>query len=129
MKDRLITRIQSNMAPILNLRQLEELRRVLTNNLHGVEITEIKAPEPTEAKGSRTLLEMFIAAKRIEGCSDKSLKYYDTTINKMFGSVEKPVREITTDDLRGYLASYQKERDSSKVTIDNIRRIFSSFFG
>ena len=129
MKDRLITRIQSNMAPILNMRQLEELRRVLTNILHGVEITEIKAPEPTEAKGGRTLLEMFIAAKRIEGCSDKSLKYYDTTINKMFGSVEKPVREITTDDLRGYLASYQKERDSSKVTIDNIRRIFSSFFG
>lgn len=72
---------------------------------------------------------MFIAAKRIEGCSEKSLKYYDSTIRLMLGIVAKPVREISTDNLRGYMADYQKKRGSSKVTIDNIRRIFSSFFG
>jgi site-specific recombinase XerD len=117
------------MASCLNQAQLEELRRVLTHSLHNVEVTERKVPEPQETAGNERLLEVFIAAKRIEGCSEKSLKYYDATIRAMLGTVNKPVREINTDDLRGYLANYQKERNSSKVTIDNMRRIFSSFFG
>lgn len=129
MKNKLITQIQASMASKLNSAQLEELRRVLTNALHGVEVTEKKVPEPAEAKENGGLLDVFIAAKRIEGCSEKSLKYYDSTVRKMLGGVYKPVREISTDDLRGYLAKYQKERSSSKVTIDNMRRIFSSFFG
>lgn len=129
MKDKLITEIQSNMAHLLNNVQLEELRRVLTHSLHKVEITERKIPIPPELTGNGGLLDVFIAAKRIEGCSEKSLKYYDSTVRQMLGVVEKPVREISTNDLRGYLAGYQKKRGSSKVTIDNIRRIFSSFFG
>lgn len=129
MKDKLITQVQSSMASLLNQTQIEELRRVLTNALYGVEITEKKAHELTEAKESGGLLDVFIAAKRVEGCSEKSMKYYDSTVQQMLGSVGKPVREINTDDLRGYLAKYQKERGSSKVTIDNMRRIFSSFFG
>lgn len=129
MKDKLITEIQSSMAHLLNNAQLKELRRVLTHSLHKVEVTERKVPDPLETTENGWLLEVFIAAKRIEGCSEKSLKYYDSTIRQMLGVVDKPVREINTDDLRGYLAGYQKERGSSKVTIDNIRRIFSSFFG
>ncbi|NLB54172.1 MAG: tyrosine-type recombinase/integrase [Lentisphaerae bacterium] len=129
MKDKLITEIQLSVAHLLNNVQLEELRRVLTNVFHGVDIAEKKAPEATEAKENGGLLDLFIAAKRIEGCSEKSLKYYDSTVRQMLGIVEKPVREISTDNLRGYLADYQKKRGSSKVTIDNIRRIFSSFFG
>lgn len=129
MKDKLITKIQASMAPMLNSEQLEELRRVLTNTLHGVEVTEKKVHVSTESKANGGLLDVFIAAKRIEGCSEKSLKYYDSTIRHMLDGVGKPVREISTDDLRGYLANYQKERGSSKVTIDNMRRIFSSFFG
>ncbi len=129
MKDKLITEIQTSMASVLNPAQQEELRRVLTYHLYNVEITERKAPHPQETGVNRGLLEVFIAAKRVEGCSEKSLKYYDSTIRQMTDSVKKPVREIVTDDLRIYLADYQKERGSSKVTIDNIRRIFSSFFG
>lgn len=129
MKDKLITQVQVGMMPILNLEQLEELRRVLTNALHEVEIAEKKSLGPLEAEENRELLGVFIAAKRIEGCSEKSLKYYDSTIQRMLCSADKPVREISTDDLRGYLADYLKLRNSSKVTIDNMRRIFSSFFG
>lgn len=129
MKDKLITEIQSSMAYLLNHTQLEELRRVLTHSLHKVEVAERKVSQPQETPENGGLLEVFIAAKRIEGCSEKSLKYYDFTIRQMFGGLDKPIREISTDDLRGYLAGYQKERGSSKVTIDNIRRIFSSFFG
>jgi len=129
MKDKLITEIQANMASRLNVAQLEELRRVLTTVLHNVEVTEKKVPELQDTKENEELLGVFIAAKRIEGCSAKSLKYYEVTIRRMLGDVYKPVREISTDDLRGYLADYQKDRNSSKVTIDNMRRIFSSFFG
>jgi site-specific recombinase XerD len=129
MKDKLITAIQASMASVLNLAQQEDLRRVLTYHLHNVEVTERQAPDPQETAGNGGLLDVFIAAKRIEGCSEKSLKYYDSTVRKMLSAVKKPVREIATDDLRGYLANYQKERSSSKVTIDNMRRIFSSFFG
>ncbi|GHV09544.1 phage integrase [Clostridia bacterium] len=129
MKDKLITEIQASMATVLNPTQQEELRRVLMYHLHNVELTERKAPDPQETAENGGLLEVFIAAKRVEGCSEKSLKYYDATIRQLFDRVKKPVREIVTDDLRVYLADYQKARNSSKVTIDNIRRIFSSFFG
>ena len=129
MKDKLITQIQAIMAPMLTRDQLEELRRVLMHSLHNVEVTERKAPDIQKTTENGVLLEVFIAAKRIEGCSEKSLKYYDATVRQMFDGVVKPLREISTDDLRGYLAKYQKERGSSKVTIDNMRRIFSSFFG
>lgn len=129
MKDKLITQIQVSMASMLTATQLEELKRVLTNAFHDVEIVERRASDTQDASENGGLLEVFIAAKRIEGCSEKSLKYYDSTIRAMLGNVERPVREISTDDLRGYLASYQLERHSSKVTVDNMRRIFSSFFG
>ena len=129
MKDKLITQIQVRMASALNMEQLEELRRVLTNAFYGVDITEKEAIEPTDATDNGGMLDVFIAAKRIEGCSDKSLKYYTFTVRQMLNSMGKHFREISTDDLRGYLADYQKFRGSSKVTIDNMRRIFSSFFG
>ena len=129
MKDKLITQIQVRMASALNMEQLEELRRVLTNAFYGVDITEKEALEPTDANDNGGMLDVFIAAKRIEGCSDKSLKYYTLTVRQMLNRMGKHFREISTDDLRRYLADYQQDRGSSKVTIDNMRRIFSSFFG
>lgn len=129
MKDKLITEIQARVAPMLTVTQLEELRRVLTQCLHNKEITESNTSNPQEDVENFGLLKTFISAKRVEGCSEKSLKYYDVTICTMLNSITKPVRELATDDLRLYLANYQKARDSSKVTIDNMRRIFSSFFG
>jgi integrase/recombinase XerD len=129
MKNKLITQIQVSMASMLDASQLAELRQVLTNTLRGVEITQKQTSPSEEAKENVGLLDVFIAAKQIEGCSEKSLKYYDSTIRQMLSVIDKPVREISTDDLRGYLACYQKEKKSSKVTIDNLRRIFSSFFG
>lgn len=74
------------------------------------------------------LIEAFISAKRVEGCSEKTLHYYSTTINSVIKAIGKPVGKILTDDLRIYLASYQQERGVSKITIDNIRRIMSSFY-
>jgi len=76
----------------------------------------------------KNFVELFLSAKRIEGCSEKSLKYYRATIEAMLEKVEKEVKHIVTDDIREYLTDYQKNKNTSKVTIDNIRRILSSFF-
>lgn len=129
MKDKIITEIQTNMASILSSAQLDELRRVLTNCLYHFDIIEKKPNKQPRNAENRELLEVFISAKRIEGCSEKSLRYYNTAIQQMINGINKPIREILTDDLRVYLADYQKTRGSCRVTIDNMRRIFSSFFG
>ena len=125
MKEKLISNIESQMQKMLDNSQLEELHRVLTFCLHRCEVTA----SGQEADEEADYIEMFLSAKKIEGRSEKSLKYYRATIEKLVETIGKAVKHITTDDLRGYLANYQAEHGSSKVTIDNIRRILSSFFG
>lgn len=121
MKQSTADRIVQGMLPFLNNEQLRQLQRVLERTLCEDESME-KCQDNTE------LMEAFLAAKRVEGCSQKSLKYYRSTINAMLDTVGKQVQGIVTGDLRTYLTAYQKEKGSSKVTIDNIRRILSSFF-
>ena len=127
MKNKLITQITTDMIKHLSDQQLENLQKVLTAAFVNVEVAEIKSAN--EQKSNGKLLELFISAKRIEGCSEKSLKYYKIVIENMLTSLKTAIRDLTTGDLRTYLAHYQQERKSSKVTIDNMRRIFSSFFG
>ncbi|WP_461247287.1 site-specific tyrosine recombinase/integron integrase [Treponema sp. R6D11] len=127
MREKIITEILAGMADIITVEQLAELQRVLTYSIYNYEIKERETPV-LRGKKEDDLLAVFIAAKRIEGCSEKSLKYYHSTISYMLKIVNKQVCQINTDDLRCYLADYQKERNSSKVTVDNMRRIFSSFF-
>lgn len=127
MKNKLITQITTDMIKHLSDQQLENLQKVLTAAFVNVEVAEIKSAN--EQKSNSKLLELFISAKRIEGCSEKSLKYYKIVIENMLTSLKTAIRDLTTGDLRTYLAHYQQERKSSKVTIDNMRRIFSSFFG
>ena len=89
---------------------------------------ELFEKEGIDNKTKLNLVELFLAAKRIEGCSEKSLKYYNTTISSMLSGVGKEIKHIETSDIRDYLTEYQKRKHSSRVTIDNIRRILSSFF-
>lgn len=129
MEQTLINDVVQGMLPHLTNGQLEELRRVLTIALQGKTIVATEKTETIDtATENNRLTELFIAAKRVEGCSEKSLKYYTTTIETMLLHIGKPIKHITTDDLRGYLTEYQSKRSSSRVTIDNMRRILSSFF-
>ena len=114
------------MLSSLNNEQLSKLKTTLEIYLYNVSI-EVKQEADTEQE-EVDYLEVFLSAKRIEGCSEKTLIYYKNTIQQMLDSIGKSVCTIVTEDLRTYLAEYQKEKQSSKVTIDNIRRIFSSFF-
>ena len=126
MKQKLMTEVIQHMLPYLDNAQLIQLRQVMEQTLYYYEVTgtEMK-PEEDDSKD---LMAMFIAAKRIEGCSEKTLSYYQTTINAAISSLDKNVRHILTEDLRSYLTEYQTRNRSSRVTIDNIRRILSSFF-
>lgn len=100
---------------------MKTLEQVLTKHLSGI-ITAESEQKDTD------LLPAFIAAKRVEGCSEKSLRYYESTIRNMLNTISKPEKQITTEDLRSYLDTYQRRGTVSKVTLDNVRRILSSFF-
>lgn len=98
---------------------------VLQHELFHYEVVE---GENKDNGSEQNLVELFLSAKRIEGCSEKSLKYYNATIQAFLDGVAKPIKHIQTDDIRNYLTEYQTSKKSSRVTIDNIRRILSSFF-
>ena len=125
MKEQLITELQQQMLPYLNNEQLQKLREAMEYCLHGMEIITTDHRQTQEQPDA---ISAFIAAKRIEGCSEKTLTYYRKTIDSMVASIGKTPPQINTDDLRRYLTEYQVQRKSSRVTIDNIRRILSTFF-
>lgn len=124
MKQIIIKEIVEEMLPVLNNGQAEKLQEVLLHTLWKYEISKVNVDKENE----QDFVELFLSAKRIEGCSEKSLNYYEATINAMINRLNKRVKEIVTDDIRGYLTEYQTTKKSSRVTIDNIRRILSSFF-
>lgn len=126
MKQQIITDVVQQMLPHLDNVQLKQLQKVLEYTLFGCEIT--KQEEKEAINDNSKLVNDFVTAKRIEGCSEKTLKYYRTTIEAMVVSINKGIRHIQTEDLRSYLTDYQSKNQSSRVTIDNIRRILSSFF-
>ena len=121
MKNKLITEIEQRMLKQLDNAQLETLHKVLIQTFKQYEISEVHTNN--EEPDNSDILSEFLSAKRIEGCSEKSLKYYCKTITAALCRINKGIKHITTDDLRGYLTKYQEEKQSSKVTMDNIRRI------
>ena len=125
MKEKVIKEIEQKMASILNNEQKEKLKEVLLYTFYNIEVTSIK---DELVEDTTDYAKMFIAAKRIEGCSERTLNYYETTIKTMVDKLSKKVNSIETEDLRNYLSEYQSKNNCSKVTIDNVRRILSSFF-
>lgn len=125
MRQRITNDVVQQMLPYLNNAQIEKLQDVMEHILWNYDIV------PSDGKKQeqeQNYLSLFLQAKRVEGCSEKSLKYYEKTIQKMLNGVGKTVKEIVTEDIRAYLTGYQKQRQTSKVTVDNVRRILSSFF-
>lgn len=113
--------IINDMADVLNTAQLKRLQEVLLKHL--VE------GRPTKQKiNNSEFLQRFLEAKKIEGCSERTIQYYRTTVNKLLSKVTQPIRKVTTEDMREYLVDYQKVNNCGKTTIDNVRRNISSFF-
>ncbi len=116
-----VVKIINEMAEYLNVSQMKKLQEVLlqTFSEHETSKTEISNQE---------YLQLFLDAKRIEGCSERTIQYYRTTIEKLLLNITVPIRKITTEEIRHYLVEYQKINNCSKVTVDNVRRNISSFF-
>lgn len=125
--EKLIIEIEQQMINLLNNMQMEELHKVLLKKLQSLAFID-EANNKNLENEEVDYCNIFICAKRVEGCSDKYIKYYKLTIENMLKTLDKPVKHITTEDLRGYLAEYHKRSNCSKATIDNIRRILSTFF-
>lgn len=120
MEERLVN-ILNEMAEYLNVSQMKKLQEVLLKNL---------SPEPTKRAetSNEEFLKLFLAAKKIEGCSDRTIQYYRTTVEHLLRRIATPIRKMTTEEIRSYLVDYQEDGHCSKVTVDNIRRNISSFF-
>ena len=125
MKEQFVNEIQRLMLPHINNEQLKKLQDALYFVLNEYDISLCEEAKFEDEAG---LVDKFISAKKIEGCSERTLNYYRKTIETMVSRINKRPSNITTDDLRVYLAEYQKSNNSSKVTMDNIRRIVSTFF-
>lgn len=110
-----------DMDEYLTANQSQKLQRVLTSRLTS-------QTKSVSSVSNSNYLAMFLNAKKIEGCSERTLSYYKTTVEKLLDRITDPIRKVTTDDIREYLANYQGLNDCSKTTIDNIRRNISSFF-
>lgn len=117
-----IERIDRLMAPILNAEQATELHAVLVACLTG------KGNNAHEAQPLEECIDSFLAAKKLEGCSERSLRYYASTLSRFASETTKAAHDISTDDIRDYLTHYSRDGRVGKTTVDNIRRVISSFF-
>lgn len=125
----IIQLIMDDMNAILSYEQQKKLRRILDIRLETFfKLSAISSSHEIRKLNNQEILQRFISSKRLEGCSEKTLHYYVATLEKMLEILNLSIQEIQTDDLRNYLSYYQSTNHSSKVTIDNMRRIFSSFF-
>ena len=128
MKETIIQTVLDGMRAVLTENQLDILTDVTRKALSECEITPKATEEEQRNKENVELLGAFISSKKVEGCSDKTIHYYKSSIEKLIATVKKNVCDIATNDIRCYLAEQQEQRGLSKVTIDNLRRIYSSFF-
>lgn len=114
--------IINDMADVLNASQIQKLQEVLVKRLSENNVSDYL--QTTNAE----FLDMFLTAKHLEGCSDKTIRYYRCNVEKMLETISIPVIKITTEMLRKYLVEYQTINNCGKVTVDNIRRSLSTFF-
>ena len=116
-----VVRIINEMAEYLNVSQMKKLQEVLLKTFAEKETAKAEI-------SNADYVQLFLDAKKIEGCSERTIQYYRTTIERMFESGTTSIRKITTEEIRRYLVEYQKINNCSKVTVDNVRRNISSFF-
>ena len=120
--------IVRELKDVLSDEQMKQVSISIKDVLAKYEINKKANDEERREKENTELLETFLSAKKIEGCSDKTIHYYQSSIVKLLKGLSKSIKEICTNDIRRYLAEIQERNGLSKVTIDNLRRIFSSFF-
>ena len=128
MREQMIKEISTAMAAVLTIEQVSMLNKTLIEVVNKYEVTAMEASNDHGGESNERLLEKFIAAKRIEGRTRPTLLYYESTIRHLLSDIPGSLLNFTAEDIRDYLSDFQQKRQSSSVTVNNIRRIFSSFF-
>ena len=128
MKEKLILEISNEMADILTVEQIAKLNAVLIKVVGKYTVTNDEVKTQKTEESNEELLRSFLSAKQVEGCSTPTIRYYGSMIQQLYKTMPKRVTTYTTEDIRAYLAVSQRKRKASRVTVDNVRRIFSSFF-
>ena len=130
MKMDVILNITKDMEDSLTDYQLNRLKESLIINFEKLDFImktdDLKHQE--ELDGNKRMIEAFISSKQIEGCSDRTIKYYKEIIDKFNDNFDKSIKKITTEEIRSYLSNYKEMSTCGSTTIDNIRRVLSSFF-
>ena len=130
MKMDVILDITRDMKDSLTDYQLNKLKESLIINFEKLDFImktdDLKHQE--ELDGNKRMIEAFISSKQIEGCSDRTIKYYKEIIDKFNDNFDKSIKKITTEEIRSYLSNYKEMSTCGSTTIDNIRRVLSSFF-
>ncbi len=129
MKDEFIARVMALMLPVINSEQCSELKTALHMALQDYELAERCTEVMDIDKSYVHYLQMFLIRKRTEGKSERTLEQYKLHLTNMLQYLNTQIDRITENDLFVYLAKYKKERGVSNVYLDNIRLVFSSFFG
>lgn len=130
MKTEVISNITKDMEDSLTDYQLNKLKESLIINFEGVEFItktdEVKHQE--ELDENKNMIDSFISSKQVEGCSERTIEYYEEIIKKFVNSFDKSIKQISTNEIRNYLSNYKDNSSCGSTTIDNIRRVLSSFF-
>lgn len=114
--------VLNEMSEYLSITQMKKLQEVIIKTFADNEVSKVEI-------SNEEFLEMFLDAKRIEGCSERTIIYYQATVKHLLSQITTEVRKITTEEIREYLSNYQKRNNCSNVTIDNVRRNISSLGG
>lgn len=124
-KEEFLSKLLDELKPFIWKKDVKAVKDTITKCFEGVEVRQIDDGNPITNEDA---LKLFVDAKRIEGCSERSIGYYNTTLKALFKSITKNYLVIETEDLRKYLADYSQNSKASKITVDNVRRVISTFF-
>lgn len=124
-KEEFLSKLLDVMKPFIWKKDVKAVKDTITKCFEGVEVRQIDDGNPITNEDA---LKLFVEAKRIEGCSERSIGYYNTTLKALFKSITKNYLVIETEDLRKYLSDYAQNSKASKITVDNVRRVISTFF-
>ena len=96
MKEQFINEIANAMSEVLSFEQMAELNGILLQVISRYELVDNGEKVKEDAKNNNRILEIFLSAKQVEGCSIKTIKYYEATIRQLYKKMPKNVSEYTT---------------------------------
>lgn len=118
--DEVITNIMYRMSDIIEEKErLNQVKALLYMQLSQFQIFKEETAVSTHVDNSEHLVKQYLACLAVRGCTEKTVLAYKQEYKMFFGMVNKSVQDITTNDIRGYLAHCKFSRKNSDNTINN----------